>query len=196
MNLGELRTQARIWLDDTVADYLWSDAEIDLYINEAQNEASIRALLLDDENNADFNISITTTSKRYPLNQKIIRISSIALESRPNDVFNDWYATETSLMLKRLPQADDKLILSVYRLPLNKMVNDSDEPEIAEQYHYLLLHWVCHRAYSKPDVDAKNIEMATFHELEFVKAFGQRQDANVIRKHKQNTNHVVQYADF
>lgn len=196
MNLGQLRAQARIKLDDTVADYLWSDAELDMYINEAETEACIRALLIDDSDNADFNIDITTTLKRYQLNQKIIRIDSIILESRPQYSFDDWYTTQTSLMLKELPVNADTLILSFYRTPLEIMVDNDDAPEIAEHHHYRLIDWVCFRAFSKPDSDGNDMQRAAFHEAEFIKSFGQRPDNNVLRKQKRNTNHTVRYQDF
>lgn len=193
MNLGQLRAQARILLDDTEQDYLWSDAELNLYINDAEQEACIRALLIDDDNNADFNISVNTTSKRYALNENIVLINGARLLSRPDDPFDAWVATETHLMLNELLVQADTLVLSVYRLPLAPMVSDNDTPEINSKHHYRLLDWVLYRAYSKKDSDAEDIARAQKHEMEFIKSFGQRQDNNVLRKQKSNRPKTVAF---
>lgn len=193
MNLGQLRAQARVLLDDTEQDYLWSDAELNLYINDAEQEACIRALLIDDDNNSTFNISINTTDKRYALNQKIVLIDGARLLSRPNDPFNAWVATETHLMLNELLVNADTLLLSVYRLPLEDMTDDADTPEINSKHHYRLLDWVLFRAYSKPDKDTEDLARAQKHEMEFIKSFGVRQDNNVLRKQKSMKPKTVRF---
>lgn len=193
MNLGQLRAQARILLDDTEQDYLWTDAELNLYINEAQKEACVRALLIDDDNNTDFNIALNTTDKRYPLNPKIVLIDGARLLSRPDDPFTAWVATETSLILNETLVQADTLLLSIYRLPLQDMVNDADVLEINEKHDYRLLDWVLFRAYSKKDSDAEDIARAQKHEMEFVKSFGERQDNNVLRKQKSNRPKTVAF---
>jgi hypothetical protein len=45
------------------------------------------------------------------------------------------------------------LRLAVYRLPLNPLCQDSDEPEIPQQHHIRLLDWVLRCAYLKQDPD-------------------------------------------
>jgi hypothetical protein len=49
MNLEELRKVCRSLLDDEVKPYLWSDEELDRYLNNAVREVCIRARLLKDD---------------------------------------------------------------------------------------------------------------------------------------------------
>ena len=54
-----------------------------------------------------------------------------------------------------VPAADDTVDLIIRRLPLNTLVNDTDElTDVDEEHHLALLHWMEYRAYMKQDSDA------------------------------------------
>ena len=82
MNLGELRNAARLRLDDTEADYLWSDDELNLFINEAVNEACIRARLNIDSTSSEVaEIQVTTGTSQYEVHPSVFFIERAYLET-------------------------------------------------------------------------------------------------------------------
>lgn len=91
------------------------------------------------------------------------------------------------LMLNRRPAEDGgALHLSVYRLPLFDLESQSDEPEIAQQHHLGLVNWVAFRAYSTRDMEGSAKDRAADHLALFVNQFGERPDANVLRKRRRH----------
>lgn len=85
--------------------------------------------------------------------------------------------------LDRRPQvAGGILHLSTYRYPLADLEVPVDEPEIAPRDHDALVHWALHAAYQTRDMEGSAAQRAAFHEAEFEKRFGSRDDANVRRK--------------
>ena len=201
MNLGELRSLFRLRAADTAAPYLWSDDEIDAYLNEAENEAAERAGLIYDDTSTATVINVVAGITRYALDPSILRIDLAVLdatsplaildrmESSPRGVY--LIPDSTSLELNFEPQAAGTLQLGVYRLPLNPMSLDYDTPEIHQKYHSKLLDWVLHMAYLKPDADAFDQTKADRHEAKFIASFGQSVDANVQRKQRERRRHVV-----
>ena len=106
-------------------------------------------------------------------------------------------ATGLHLTIDRAPtEAGGFLMLSAYRHPLVDMEDDTDEPEIPERYHPGLVHWALHRAYQTRDMEGSAAQRSAFHEAEFVKLFGDRQDANVMRKQARHRPTVVRPARF
>ena len=75
MTLSELIAQLRIELDDTEEDYLWSDAELTRYLNEAEIEACRRARLIIDSTNVEVTvIDVTAGNPVCDVDARIIRI--------------------------------------------------------------------------------------------------------------------------
>lgn len=128
MNLSALRTEFRILVDDTRAPYLWSNASVDRYINEAQVEAATRAWLLYEFDGVATSIPLVPGVANYPLHKAILRIDRAELRGsgralRVGDA-RDPHADvrveqdTRALVLARPPTAYDTLMLGAFRLPL------------------------------------------------------------------------------
>lgn len=99
------------------------------------------------------------------------------------------------IVLDRAPQlADGFLTLNVYRYPMRDMEDSDDEPEIAQRHHDGLLDWVLYRAYTERDIEANAPQRAADHLAVFAGRFGQRVDANVMRKHREQRRPVIRPA--
>lgn len=180
MTLSELLQQTRIELDDTEQDYLWSDAELKRYINEAVKEAVRRARLIIDASTTDVcRIAVTAGTQSYALHSSIYRVIEV-LGTWDDAPLRKWTAQELRLhnrtwltdesdpdgytldyesgkiWLKSKPKTNGTLSLRVYRFPLTTLSADGDTPEINAGYHEKLIHWVRHKAYLKPDTDTYN----------------------------------------
>lgn len=100
------------------------------------------------------------------------------------------------LTLDRTPtETGGYLHLDVYRYPLEKLV-DSDYPEIEPRYHPAIVHWALKVAYETRDMEYGASDRSKFHEAEFEKLIGERQDANVMRKHLRHRAGRVRPARF
>jgi hypothetical protein len=214
MNLLQLRTAARERLDDTVQPYGWSDDELNGFINEAVNEAALRARLLIDSTTADCcTVDVTLGTATYALNAAVFEVKRVVITDNNRKLCRvgyedldrnrlDWeddtgmpeyYFLDneqlgvTSLVLYPVPDADLTLNLTVFRLPLAAMAQDEDTNEIPERHQSDLLHWACHLAYLKQDADTLNSSKADYYEQKFTQAFGLKQNAELVdwrRKHR------------
>lgn len=142
MNAQELVVQFRRRADDIAVPPLWTDDEILSYFNLAQDEACIRARLLEDDSTPEVvEIAGTAGEARYALHPKIIQVrtarwagkllTGIAPETL-DDRFSqgtDWRTLEGDpqwfldpqqvyLHLVRRPTRDAAIKLSVYRRAL------------------------------------------------------------------------------
>ncbi len=222
MDLGELVTKFRERADDTAGPpYRWSDPEVYGYLNEAEREASIRAKLIRDQSTASIcEITVTSASKVYPKSDKIIAIESAYLTDAYGVNYilyrTDWdwvrdnhpnWPTYTPgiptilveddkvVTLINPPDRDFTLTLDVYRLPVGDMEVTVDEPEIALMHQDGLVDWAEHRAYLKRDPDTYDPAKSDRALSTFVRRFGIREDANVMRKHRQRRPNVIRPID-
>lgn len=224
MNLGELRTAARLRLDDTEQDYLWSDDELNSFINEAVNEACIRARLNIDSTTPDVaEVNVIADTSQYELHDSVFFIERAYLETTKRalsktsfheldlmdpawqdntgdpthyimdvDHFTTDGALSNRLTLYPSPVKDEVLRLTTYRLPLEDMVLDADEPEIPRFHHSYLVDWACFRAYAKQDADTLSVDRALRFEQEFERRFGPRPEARRIEwQRKQRPKRVI-----
>jgi len=171
MTLQELRSLVRRRMRDTGTPPLIDDDEIDANLNEAQREACVRALLIEDNVDQD----VTTTDQRYKLAPEVIDVIGIST-SAGNQFCDAWTLTESHLELARLPTADDTLTLRCYMLP-DDMVDDSDEPQIRPVYHVQMADWAISRCYLLPDSDLFDEQASQRYEARFVQSFGERPNA-------------------
>ena len=81
------------------------------------------------------------------------------------------------------PSASDTASLVVSRLPLTPF-GLRTQPEIDERYHLGLVHWAAHLAFSKPDSETGNLNLAKVHEDLFAREFGALPDAYSERMRK------------
>lgn len=197
MNLEELRSRFRSEVRDNVEPYFASDEEIDAWMNEAQEEACRRALLLVDSTSAAATAAFLAGAKGVDLHASVIFVrrailaaSSIPLQpvvsrtmdemvpgwegsmdSVPRTFVPDW---QTGYLRFWPPALDAGTVkLTVVRTPLLPMVGDGDKPEIRPQYHAYLLDWAKFRYYSTQDADSYDPKKADKHEVAFIKQFGQ-----------------------
>ena len=196
MNLSAIRDEARFRLKDEARPYFWKDEWLDGAINEAEREACLRARLIEDSSEILTSIDLKTTNKRYDLDPRIIDVLGCELDSHRGSAFIGWTLTESELVLADYPGADDTLLMTVIRLPMEEMTNDDDAPEIRSHHHIRLVDWVEHRAYAVKDADKFSPGESDKALARFEQSFGRRPDANVQRKHRAKTGRVVRMNPF
>jgi hypothetical protein len=83
----------------------------------------------------------------------------------------------------RAPSSSDTAALVVSRLPLIPFTLNTS-PEIDEKWHEGLINWAAHLAFSKPDSDTLNLNLAAEYEKKFTREFGPAVDAYSERMRK------------
>lgn len=198
MKLSELLERFRSDADDKVTPYLWSDADVKFWLNEAEQEACRRSVLLKDSSTTEIcRVTAGTSNPWIKLDPRIVRVlrakptsqtypvGLLSSNHMDNTVPNWESATGTELnslitdletgKLRTFPimTADVAVELTVQRLPLKDMSELSHCPEIRKESHVKLVHWALFKAYSVPDIDAndpkKAVEQMALFEAEFGK---------------------------
>lgn len=217
MRLGELLSRFRVEANDKVQPYFNEDADVIVWLNDAVNEACIRARLLHEFANPDIcRIAIVAGNSQYILHESLYELTSLRfdpLDDRCNrgielsseemlskSYYDDWrtrkgtpcYAiqSDTGLRLVPTPDQDGVLVLEGYRLPLVAMVNMDDAPEINKSHHVHLIQWALHKAFSIPDTEFFDANRAQIAEMKFTEYFGERPDADLRRMTREDTPHV------
>lgn len=194
--LADLRGAARLRLDDTVAPYLWSDAELNEWINEAIREASLRAGLTRDS----ASINLKAAENEYELDESIVYFTRVRLNSTGrvlgrttridlDDFSSDWEAATgtpvsffiegRTLFVYPTPDAADRLELRVEKYP-DTLEVDSDETEFEQHDTWPLLEWVIYRAGQKRDADSI-LPNPDQYDSAFTRRFGPRPSARLRR---------------
>ena len=195
--------------DDTAEPYLWQDVDLFAWATEAEREACVRARLIWDETSAFLTLPLAPGQVVYAIDQRIDRIDrvTVALDAggRPRDLCligidrihesTDWapgvgrpdFAARVgnSLHLWPAPNQTGTFSIACYRHPLAAMEMDSDEPEIPEEHHESLVDLMLYRAYSTKDSETEDQQRAAQALARFTANFGERNSANVIRKHRE-----------
>lgn len=198
MTLNDLVKEARTQLDDLAEPYLCSDDDLKSYANRAVEEACLRANLLLDSSSDICVIPVVAGEADYEYSSLIHSIRRVAYDGKPlertgKDVLDSGsYRWETRvgkptafvldmdkqrLRFDFIPEVDAEIKLTVYRLPLVKMSEDTDRPEIPSHYHFDLVHWIKHLAYSRDDTDVYNKQLMRDTEMDFIRVFGERPNA-------------------
>jgi len=186
MTTTELLAQFRVEVADTALPYLWSDALIYTYIDEAQKQFC--RLTEGIEDSRSYALNITAGKIWYDINPAILKIRSardsvtgkeipiVATEKMAN--MGLWF-DGTSGVLKVLiaglekhalralpvPNVASTVELQTFRLPAD--VAAGDDFEIDQQHVLNLLYWVKYRAYSVQDADAGDKTRADLNRREF-----------------------------
>lgn len=220
--LAELRQMTRERLDDTGANRpRYSDAMINRAIAEAEVEACVRAHLLCDETTDSVALlAVTADQPTYVLHPSVYRVDQVRdlltgerlrevieeeLERRdrrwrlrtglPREYLIGALPSERlTLTLVPNPYEAATLRLRVYRLPRYRMETDGDEPEIAARHHDRLVDWAVYRCMSVRDPDLYDPVKADAALAAFVESFGERDDANVQRKKREQPGNTVRPA--
>lgn len=213
MTLEELIAQFRVDTNDLVAPYLSSDVNITSWLNEAEQEAAIRARLIHDVSTpAVCSVAVTAGVGVYPMHAAVLEITragftptgaSAQYAMYPTDRVEmdrshpDWRTqtdipryviqTDTTLQIGYLPSTSGTIALECYRLPLKNIEdNASESPEIGRVHHRHLIQWALHRCYSRPDAEINDPGRAAKAEAEFTRVFGLRPDADYRRASQAN----------
>lgn len=205
MKLAQLVSLFRRRADDARAPYLWSDAEVIGFFNEAEREAAERGKLIHDDETPEVCRIAIEDQARHSLHGSILNVR----QARFLDVRGRYWLLQIaspefidrlngscpqrtgrpeylvihgngqSVALWPSPAEPGELMLSVTRFPLCEMTGPDDSPEIPERWHVGLLDWALRCAYLKPDTDAFSPDSANAHEARFVARFGQAIPAGV-----------------
>lgn len=210
MNLQNLIDQFRIEVADKATPSQWSDDEVTLYLNEAEEEAAVRARLIRDKSNLMIcQINVTAGVSSYALDPVVCEIVYASMVNAgsigafpyrlgitTSDELDQYRPAWRSLKYRPaaiihydntmevdcIPDTAYTINLEVYRLPLNPMMSGSDTPEINGVHHRHLIKWAKHRAYQKQDADTQDLAKSEKFAKEFEDKFGLPVDATY-RKH-------------
>ena len=196
MNVWDLETVIREdYLHDIRPDFLWSKAFILRALNESVRQACNRTNFLFDDT---VSITLVNGTASYPISQLTTQIEYVEFENKEVEHISkhdiqrkdpEW-RTRTVMTdkvvhymmrgrtLTFIPSPalvdDGKIVnLEVFRLPLLPLVDDTDTPEIPEEFHRDLIYWVLHEAYKKRDADAYNQEKSDYYLARFTEIFGE-----------------------
>jgi hypothetical protein len=217
MTSDELLAVFRNETTDTVVPYLWSDAEFYGYLDDAQKQFCKKTDGIPDATSAFLTLAVVADDTDYlDLDPSILKIRGVARADTGRRVdlinFEDLAASgryfdgrtgplqalvtgEERHKCRPFPVTNESVSLKllVFRLPLVKIEEADQTPEIDEDYHLSLLHWCKHRAYSKPDADAYDPKAAASYEGKFLAACA---DAKILEARKVHKPRSVAYGGY
>ena len=215
MTLTELLQAFRAQADDGVEPYLWSDASITGWLNEAENESCIRAgLLVDTATTSVAVMTVTANNAWITLSPLVLDVTRAVLDSTETllrcegpDELDLWepgwedatgtpesyYLDGARLRLIPTPTANDSLKLRVRRLPATPLTTASPtaSPEIPAEHHRGLLDWALFRAFSQRDADQAGPGLAEQQLRLFEERFGPRPSALARRQRRERRQHQI-----
>jgi len=178
MNSTELLEAFRGEMYDVETPYLWSDADVYRYMNDAQNMFCRLTEGIEDSSSADVcRLTVVAGTEWYPLSRKVLKVREAVntATGRPYEVMNMEKASLQGVLFDGnpgplklfvtgmekhklrawpLPSEDATVELRVFRLPLETITDIGDqELEVDEHHHNALLLWMKHLAFSKQDAE-------------------------------------------
>lgn len=192
MTSTELLAAFRDEVADTVLPYLWSDATVYRYIDDAQKMFCRRTEGIEDSRTAAVTqLAVVPNTEWYPTSKLILKIRSVTRNDtgRSVEVVNVERAPErgiyfdgrkgpiralvagldkSALRAWPIPNETVTLSMSVFRLPLEAIADEGDQDlEVDEQHHQALLLWAKHLAYNKQDAETADPNRAADYEQRF-----------------------------
>lgn len=214
MTLEELVAEFRVRARDEALPHMWADDAVTRWLNEAEREACIRGRLLRETSNPVVcQIALQPGVATYPLHESVYEITYLCIvplvgPTQPLDLvsrewldrsyprwredlaFAHWaFQDDTSLTLAAKHKAGDLLELECYRIPLDDMEDEDDEPEIHSAHHAHLVDWALHRAFSVPDAEGFDPTRAALSEAAFTRYFGPLPDSDLRRLTREDVVH-------
>ena len=200
MTLEELTALYRAQSQDTEEPYFCSNELLALYASEAQEEACRRGMLLRDAASPLCTVNYALGDETIALDARIVKVIRAFVDGYPVDVVGEsqmdafmptWHAQSTAIRPSKLvagvtagrlhlwpiPSQAGQIKLHVLRLPLKRLVNDTDKPEIRQEAHPALVEWMLYRAYSRTDADTQDAAKAATALRKFVAEFGEKHGA-------------------
>ena len=159
MNLKELIVVCRDRIDDRIEPYIVSDDQLTIYANRAQREACERSYCLYDK----FTYPIVAETTELLLDPVVLAVVTARFEGEllqqvPAHGFENFkelsepafprffIQTNKTFYFYPPPKDDGVLDIYVYRYPNYPMLEYTDEPEIPENQHLYLSHWMAWEA--------------------------------------------------
>lgn len=204
MNRAELVADLRVVLDDQNEPYLWDPATLIRYLDEAVDEACMRASLLQ----ASGTQAITLGTREYAMLEGWYQITDGNISTRPGldmrilgspvaaDEDPDYQritGVPEAIVMERegyyalspVPDAAATLTLYGYRVPaaaerMSQAGQSSTPVAVPRMHHAALVHWAAARAYQTRDADAGDLERAQYHANQFAATFGPPVSAQLI----------------
>ena len=197
MNLGEIIAAYRVEAFDNEVPPFCSDELLALYATEAQTEACRRGVILRDSVSPMCSLAFAADATHVVIAPQIVRIlrartgghdvTTIDVEDMDAS-FPNWQddasrgrpthlvagMTTGALHLWPRPADAGTLSLTVQRMPIKALVNDTDKPEIRQEAHQALVDWLIHKACSRQDGELFNAQKASAALDRFEKEFGRK----------------------
>ena len=197
MTLEELIALYRADAFDQHEPYLCGDELLTLYANEAQDEACRRGQLLRDSISPICRVAYGAGAEHIALDGKIIDVLRARADGHAmclvslddmDRMMPSWQddtqqgrptylvsgLATGALFLWPRPATDGIVALTVQRLPLKRLANDTDKPEIRPELHAALVNWILFRAYSRQDSELHDAQKAALALSRFEEEFGRK----------------------
>lgn len=196
MIVDDIISRARVWLDDRVEPYKWSDDYLLTLANAAQEEACKTALLLKRSEVASV---LASGAQSSVLAHPVLHINKVNLIDAQNHITpltmltpEEYGVLETSYQANSVapsfytydgvsnavsvlppPSGDVELLVTYASIPSeDEQMGFGDEPVISAAYHRHLVHWIVFEALMDADEDKANPTKAADAETRFYKQFG------------------------
>lgn len=211
MNLRSLIDRCRLVTQDTERPYLWADDEFIEALNEAADDACIRARLIEKDdieldqaaNDAYVEIPewlwsiqrVTFSGRKLDLcdKQMLDEREGMDWESRTADIPIACYEVGGQLRLYPTPTTAGAVVAHGFCTPASPMADDEDEPDwLRPRLHEKLVDGALAITYMKNDADAFNPGAADRYAADFEKTFGPRPDEKVVRRLRINVRRFTQ----
>ncbi|MBF0555672.1 MAG: hypothetical protein HQK96_14170 [Nitrospirae bacterium] len=189
MRLTEILATTRSMLDDTATPYLWPDEELVVCLNDRLYAMCAETLCITDSTTPQIcHVAASKGTASYALDSRIIAIKRAVLQSTGTPLFKTtqesllrWYGLwqqfegtpayymldvqSGCITLHPIPERNDTVSLSVYRLPLAEMSTafPNAEPELPRRYNRTLINGILALAYEKSGSDTFNHDSAKIY---------------------------------
>lgn len=197
MTLEELIALYRAQSRDDTEPYFCSDELLASYASEGQDEACRRGQLIRDAASPLCTITYSAGDESVPVDPRIVQVLLASVDGYPVDmvaveqmdaIMPAWASAPAAVRPNKLvtglttgrmhlwptPNQPGQIKLRVLRMPLKKLVNDNDKPEIRPETHPALVEWMLYRAYSRDDTDLHNDGKAAIALAKFEAEFGRK----------------------
>lgn len=203
MTPAALLSRFRLEVRDEVAPYLWSDAEIYAYMDQAQKDFCRYTGGLADT----YTVSLVASTATYSVSPRITKIEYVSRTSDDvevaiiniGDVASGDYALNTDegtveailtdvgadeIRCIPVPSASDTLSMIIKRMPLTDIDAGGDTLEIAEHHQTHLIPGMAYYAYRKQDAETFDRERSDQYHGTFLTYCDQAKRERERREHK------------
>lgn len=213
MTLAELIRRGRLAAGDTVQPYFVSDDDWRDWLNDAAEEAAIRARLIEDEQ-IEVSVSAGDPLGAYPdyvwavqrvyLNGRQLQLvdremldasEGEAWEAASGDPIA-CYEVSGKLRFYPIPSSDGAARAVAFCIPRNPLMGDNDEPELRQRTHLKLLNFALSQYYDRQDAETFDPNKAAAYMAAFERDFGPPVDEKAMRRKRINTRRFVAGAWF